>query len=78
MDTLRMVEIDCYKNSQSLETHKVYINVDQVNYITDTHMEKNQDRHVSYGLVMGNGIILETYHDLPGLLKSSLINAQKL
>lgn len=40
-DVLRMVEVDCYKDTQSKSTDKIYINIDQINYITDGHLQSS-------------------------------------
>lgn len=75
-DILRMVEIDCYKDTGS-STHKVFINIDHVNYIIASP-DSNENQEVAYSLHMSNGDILQTYHELPRMLKSSLVNSQKL
>ena len=77
MDTwIKMALIQCYQEDESIL--EIYVNIDNITYITDHHMEKNQDPHISYKIHMNNWDTLKTYHDLPRSIKSSMINADKL
>jgi hypothetical protein len=73
---IRMAAVECYQEDGSIIS--TYINIDNIEYITDHHMEKDQDPHIAYKIYMNSWTILKTYHDLPRSIKSSLINADTL